>query len=1131
MKHHLFIPRTKLMAIIAPLCLGVLLLAGLFSLIRAAGPGELDLGFDADGVKTTDIGLATGDIAYGVAISGTKIVVAGTSAGNVKSDFAVVRYNNDGTLDTTFDADGIVTTTINGLADVAYDVAIQSDGKIIAVGSAGLSNVPTGDFALVRYNNDGSLDTTFGPAATGIVTTSFSTGFDVARAVAIQSDGKIVVAGTSGNATTSFTVARYKNNGTLDTTFSSNGWLTTTVGAADDAQGLLIQPDGKIVVAGTTQGFDSGSDDFALLRFDTNGILEFSTTTDLGNNEFGLDVALQPDGKIVVAGHTENVPNGIDFLVARYDSSGNLDTTSFNAPFGVVTVTVSSLDDEAFAVSVQPTGKIVLAGLSNDPVTNENFTIVRLNSDGSLDTNFGINATGIVTTDIGFAETGSLLSQSKDLPYGMAIQSNAFAVVVGLSDHPTLTGGDDNFAIVRYQLQNTIPTVSGVSKSGSEDNTITFAQLDFTAAFTDTDGDSLQTVKILSLPANGTLKLGVTNVTISDEISAANLNTLTYTPDAEWNGVTTFDWNGSDGLDYAAASATVTITVNAVNDPPSFTKGSDESILEDAGPQTVTGWATNISTGPADEAGQVITFTLVSGNPSLFAVQPTVSPTGTLQYTPADNANGSTTISISLQDSGGGDDTSTTQQFNISIQTVNDAPTFTPGGDQAVAEDAGQQITTWATNIQPGPADESAQTVSFAVVNNNNGLFSQQPAMSSAGVLSYTSALNVFGTAVVTVTAQDNGGTVFGGVDQSAPVTFTISVSAVNDAPTLTNFSKSGSEDNSILFTSTDFSSHFTDVDGDSMTQVKITSLPPTSAGSLKLSSTSVITNDVISTANLANLAFVPAQNWNGNTSFNWNGFDGTAYAAADATVNITVTAVNDIPTFTGGPDQAVLEDTGPQTVSAWASGMSAGPADEQATQTITFTTSTNNDALFSTLPAVDELSGDLTYTPAANMNGSATVTVTLQDSGGGTNTSVPFSFTITITPVNDLPVVSPVTKNGTEDTILSFTSSDFTNQFSDVDTGDTLTMVKIASEPAHGILKLNGVQVTLNQEIPAASLGGLTFVPDADWNGTTIFNWNGSDGTGYATSNSTVSITLAAVNDPPIFTKGADQTVNEDSG
>jgi hypothetical protein len=225
-----------------------------------------------------------------------------------------------------------------------------------------------------------------------------------------------------------------------------------------------------------------------------------------------------------------------------------------------------------------------------------------------------------------------------------------------------------------------------------------------------------------------------------------------------------------------------------VNQAPSFSAGAGQSALEDSGANSVTGWATAISPGPANESSQTVTFSASADNDGLFAVQPAIAPNGTLSYTLAANAYGSATVTVQAHDdggtTGGGVDTSPAQTFTITVSEVDDAPSFSAGANQATLEDAGAQtVAGWATGVSPGPANESSQSVTFNVSADNVGLFAAQPAVAANGKLTYTPAADANGTATVTVKAIDDGGTANGGVDTSPPQTFTVTVGAVNDAP------------------------------------------------------------------------------------------------------------------------------------------------------------------------------------------------------------------------------------------------------------------------------------------------------------------------------------------------------------
>jgi large repetitive protein len=204
-------------------------------------------------------------------------------------------------------------------------------------------------------------------------------------------------------------------------------------------------------------------------------------------------------------------------------------------------------------------------------------------------------------------------------------------------------------------------------------------------------------------------------------------------------------------------------------------------VLEDAGARTVAAWATSVSPGPASEASQSVTFTATNDNSALFAVQPAVAPDGTLSYAAAADANGIATVTVIAHDDGGiangGTDTSGPQAFTISVDPVNDAPSFTKGPDQSGVSLLGpQSVPGWATAIAFGPPNEATQNVTFTVTNDNPALFSSAPAVAPNGTLTYTPALLAIGSATVTVRAVDDGGTANAGVDTSAPQTFTISI-------------------------------------------------------------------------------------------------------------------------------------------------------------------------------------------------------------------------------------------------------------------------------------------------------------------------------------------------------------------
>ena len=231
-----------------------------------------------------------------------------------------------------------------------------------------------------------------------------------------------------------------------------------------------------------------------------------------------------------------------------------------------------------------------------------------------------------------------------------------------------------------------------------------------------------------------------------------------------------------------------TITVTDLNEAPVFIAGPNQIVNEDSGAQTVNPWATGIKDG--DAGNQALTFSITNNtNTALFSALPAISPTGSLTYTPAANANGAATISVQLTDNGSNVppnvNQSAVQTFTITINAVNDAPSFIAINPPTTNEDSGaQSVPGWAS-FSPGPSDEIGQAVQSYNVSNvsNPGLFTVLPSIATNGTLSYTPASNANGSSTFTVTVTDNGGTANGGLNTSSPQTFTITVNSVNDAP------------------------------------------------------------------------------------------------------------------------------------------------------------------------------------------------------------------------------------------------------------------------------------------------------------------------------------------------------------
>lgn len=252
---------------------------------------------------------------------GKILVAGGIGIGPNMTANNVTRYNIDGTLDTSFGVNGTTQTRI-GFEDIAYDAALQPDGKIIIVGRT-FYDTATRDFSIVRYNSDGSLDTTF--SEDGKQTTAIGNMDDHAYSIKLQADGKLVVGGISDF---DLTLVRYNSNGSLDSSFSNDGIVKMDLGGTESIESLIIQSDGKILVSGNSYNVDNKQNIF-LARFNGDGSVDKSFANDgflitnFGTNYSSVsDIDVQPDGRIVLAGRSDK-----EIVLVRYNSNGSIDST------------------------------------------------------------------------------------------------------------------------------------------------------------------------------------------------------------------------------------------------------------------------------------------------------------------------------------------------------------------------------------------------------------------------------------------------------------------------------------------------------------------------------------------------------------------------------------------------------------------------------------------------------------------------------------------------------------------------------------------------------------------------------------------------------------------------------------
>lgn len=488
--------------------------------------GTLDPTFGNGGKVSTSISSGQ-DKAYGVALqTDGKIIVAGHSTSSITGkDFAVVRYNSNGTLDNTFGNNGIVTTDIQtGSDDVAYSIALQSDGKIIMAGYS--DNGSNKDAALVRYKTTGIIDSTFGN--NGIVLTDFdSSKQDEIKVVKIhQLTGNIIVGGSAiiSSSVSKPVVARYLSNGTLDNSFDGNGIRLLWITSLDyqylySIEDLTVQANGKISAAGWRDfpGLQWDSDDWAC-RINSDGTMDNTFSGD-GVNVFNgnfnghdraFSMILKPNNNIIIAGGSYVSTLKYDFTIAEINTNGVATSLANSADWG------NLLDDIAYGLFEDNNGKFVLGGSSGSN-TNKTFALARFNANATLDTTFGTG--GKITTTFG--------SNALNECFDIVVQNDNKIVAVGYS------GGD--FAIARY-IGTAIPKL-----------------------------DSFQ----LILP---------TNLSINQNYS--NLN---------------FDW--SDAFGAANYEISIDVSPTFTSAPQTFTNTTSNYILLSLSPYTVYYWRVRASDG------------------------------------------------------------------------------------------------------------------------------------------------------------------------------------------------------------------------------------------------------------------------------------------------------------------------------------------------------------------------------------------------------------------------------------------------------------------------------------------------------------------------------------------------------
>ena len=716
-----------------------------------------------------------------------------------------------------------------------------------------------------------------------------------------------------------------------------------------------------------------------------------------------------------------------------------------------------------------------------------------------------------------------------------------------------------------------LPVANDISKNVDEDTTLTFTASDFTGSLDDPDGDTLKSVKIVTLPdaAHGKLTIGTANppaeVNAGDTVELAELGNLKFVPVMNWNGITTFTFKVTDSTDSESAiAATVAITVNAVNDPPTasdFARSVDEDTtltfaLTDFEDDVVfsdvdeddTLKSVKIVTLPdpthgvlkVDTAAVIVDETNPNRNNTVAAAD-----LGTLKFEPVANWHGTASFKFKLIDSADGE--SNEAEVTITVRSIEDNPIamdFSVEVDEDTTLTFAQSDFEGAFSDPDGHTLKSVKIVTLPVVTHGVLKLVTQTSTQTVSAGDTVALANLDTPNFEPVgNFNDEASFTFKVTDSTdresaAAATATIKVNAVNDLPSVeSNISKTVNEDTTLTFVKSDFDDVFSDIDeDDTLKSVKIVTLPDEDHGVLKLvtqtSTQTVSAGDTVLSANLGTLKFEPVANWHGTASFKFKLIDSADGESNEAEVTITVGSVDDNPiamNFT----KSVIEDTTLTFAKSDFEGAFSDPDGHmlKSVKIVTLPDATHGKlTLDTTDPPTEVQAGDtvtsanldkLKFVPVANYTGEATFTFKVTDTSDS-ESAAEATVTITVREVDDLPTASDFAKSVNEDTTLTFVSGDFTGAFNDVD-GHTLKSVKIVTLPdaTHGKLTLDTTDpptaVPAGGSVALANLDKLKFVPVANWHGTETFTFKVTDSSDSdSAAAATVTITVNSVNDLP---------------
>ncbi|MDH4554689.1 tandem-95 repeat protein, partial [Pseudomonas sp. BN417] len=840
---------------------------------------------------------------------------------------------------------------------------------------------------------------------------------------------------------------------------------------------------------------DGNVDHFVIKSLSANGTLLLNGVA----LALGDSVPATGNGASITFVPNANWNGTTSFQYASVDNQGLEDGSPATG-----TITVASVNDAPETATTSGTGNEDSAGipvaLSGSDVDGnvDHFVIKSLSANGTL----LLNGVALVIGDsVAATANGASITFVPNANWN-GTTSFQYASVdnQGLEDSSPATG------TITVASVNDAPETAINSSSGDEDA----PGIPVALSGSDVDGTVANFV-IKSLPANGTLLLNGAALAIGDSVPASgNGATITFVPNANWNGTTSFQYASVDNQGLEDSSpATGTITVASVNDAPNAVNDGPIAVTEgtpvsgnvlsndsdvDGDSLSVTQFSIGGSTYQAGQAA------LINGVGSLV-----INANGSYTFTPVLNYNGAVpTAAYTLSD---GSLTDTAELSFGNVAPVNDAPETNTASGAGSEDSAGIPVALGGSDVDGNVASFVIKSLPANGTLMLNGVAlnigDSVPASGNGATVTFVPDANWNGSTSFQYASVDNQG-----LEDSSPATGTITVASVNDAPETAAASASGNEDAAGIPVALSGS----DLDG-SVDHFIIKSLPAN--GTLLLNGVVLALGDSVpATGNGASITFVPNANWNGSTSFQYASVDNQGLEdSTPATGTITVASVND------APETATTSGTGNEDSAGIPVALSGSDLDGSVDHFIIKSLPANGTlflngvalAIGSEVPATAN-GASITFVPNANWNGSTNFQYASVDNQG-LEDNTPATGTITVASVNDAPETAATSGSGNED------SAGIPVALSGSDLDGNVDHFVIKSLPSNGTLLLNGVALAIGSEVPATANGAsITFVPNANWNGTTTFQYASVDNQGLEDgSPATGAITVASANDAPV--------------